>query len=126
VRSCLGKILSFEIKEPLFWNKLLKGFGIYYEDNNEKKEINFNIISANLDQGASAAVRGFRILRKQEFFTKIDQQHYIVWADCGPHFRTQKFIGYLLLELSLSGITGFLRYWDFLKIILNYLIQKSI
>ena len=49
-------------------------------------------------------MRGFRILRGQEFFIKIDKKDYVVWADCGPHFRTQKFIGYLLLELASLGI----------------------
>ena len=49
-------------------------------------------------------MRGFRILRRQEFFIKIDKKDYVVWADCGPHFRTQKFIGYLLLELASLGI----------------------
>jgi hypothetical protein len=51
-------------------------------------------------------VRGFRILSRKEFFTKIDKKEYVIWADCGPHFRTQKFIGYLLLELVSLGIKG--------------------
>ena len=51
-------------------------------------------------------MRGFRILRGQEFFIKIDKKDYVVWADCGPHFRTQKFIGYLLLELASLEIKG--------------------
>ncbi len=59
-----------------------------------------------MDQGGSDAVRGFRILRNQEFFKKIDQKDYIVWADCGPHFWTQKFIGFLLIELASIGIRG--------------------
>ena len=83
-----------------------EGFGIYYAKLDEVGEINFNIISSNLDQGGSAAVRGFRILRNQEFFKKIDKNDYIVWADCGPHFRTQKFIGYLLIELAKLKIRG--------------------
>jgi hypothetical protein len=59
-----------------------------------------------LEQGGNAAVRGFRILRMQVFFKKIDQKDYIVWADCGPHFRCETFIGYLLLELAEDKIRG--------------------
>jgi hypothetical protein len=69
-----------------------------------------------LDQGGSAAVRGFRILRNQEFFKKIHQKVYIVWADCGPHFRTQKFIGFLLIELASIGIRGQLKFKLYLKL----------
>jgi hypothetical protein len=46
------------------------------------------------------------ILRNQEFFKSIDQADYIVWADCGPHFRNKTFLGYLLLELRSSKIKG--------------------
>jgi hypothetical protein len=55
-----------------------------------------------LSQDASAAVRGFRILREQDFFEKIDKEvnDYIVWADCGKHFRNNEFVGYCLIELA--------------------------
>ena len=76
------------------------GFGIYYVQNDKIKVINFNIISSNLDQDANAAVNGFRLLRMQSFFQSIEKNDYIVWADCGKHFRNNEFVGYLLLELA--------------------------
>ena len=53
-----------------------------------------------MSQDASAAVRGFRILRSQEFFKKIDKKNYTIWADCGKHYRNNELVGYLLLELA--------------------------
>jgi hypothetical protein len=47
-----------------------------------------------------ATVRGFRLLREQAFFKEIHQNDYIVWADCGKHFRNNEFVGFLLCELS--------------------------
>jgi hypothetical protein len=54
------------------------------------------------------AVKGFRCLRKQEFFKQLEQgrKNYVVWADCGKHFRNKEFIGYLLLELAEEKIPG--------------------
>lgn len=68
--------------------------------------INFNIISHNLEQGANAAVNGFRILRLQNFFQLIEKDQYVVWADCGKHFRNNEFVGYLLIELAENNKHG--------------------
>ncbi len=75
-------------------------------EENAIKTVNFDIISTDLQQGARSAVRGFRILRKQAFFKNIEKQDYIVWADCGKHFRNKEFVGYLLLELAEENIRG--------------------
>ena len=84
-----------------------KGFGIYYVDSNDViRCINFDLISIDLSQDANAAVRGFRILRTQEFFKEIEKKDYIVWADCGKHFRNCEILGYLLLELAEEDIHG--------------------
>ena len=56
-----------------------------------------------MSQDAAAAVRGFRILRSQSFFKKIDKKNYIIWEDCGKHFRNNELVGYLLLELAEDG-----------------------
>ena len=83
------------------------GFGIYYlDEQNEIESINFDIISSDLSQDSRAAVRGFRILRDQEFFKRIEKDSYIVWADCGKHFRNNEFVGFLLLELAQKNIHG--------------------
>lgn len=101
------------------------GFGVYYvfeeivrtvEEgvNVEKaiktiKTINVDLISSDLNQTAIAVVRGFRILRTLHFFRETEElntKNYVVWADCGKHFRNQIFIGYLFNELSKEGING--------------------
>jgi hypothetical protein len=77
--------------------------------------VNFSIISSDLTQDARAAVRGFRILREQTWFKNIDVQDYIVWADCGKHFRNNEMASYLLLELADQKKHG--------KLYLNYFIK---
>lgn len=79
---------------------------------NEIKLINFDIISSNLSTDASAAVRGFRFLRDQDFFKEIDKLDYIVWMDCGTHFRNGMVIGYLLCDLAKEGIRGNVRFFN--------------
>lgn len=89
----------------IFEFKIL-GFGVYYVSDEKIREINFNIISSNLEQDANAAVNGFRLLRMQQFFQEIEKDEYIVWSDCGKHFRNNEFVGYLLLELAESKKKG--------------------
>lgn len=83
------------------------GFGVYFVDSESKiKLINFDMISSDLSQTAEAAVRGFRFLREQDFFKEIDKSEYIVWVDCGRHFRNKLLVGYLFKELAQEGIHG--------------------
>lgn len=70
------------------------------------KSFNFDIISCDLVQDGRAAVRGFRILREQDFFRAIEKPYYVIWSDCGKHFRNSEFIGYVLGELADEGIHG--------------------
>jgi hypothetical protein len=91
--------LEYQIKYIILKTIYFKCFGIYYVKNNEIKENNFNLISSNLEQESLAAVRGFRLLRNQEIFKKIETNGYNVWTDCGPSFHNQIFLGYLLLKL---------------------------
>ena len=42
----------------------------------------------------------------QQFFQEIEKDEYIVWSDCGKHFRNNEFVGYLLLELAESKKKG--------------------
>ena len=73
------------------------------------------MIASDLEKTSYVAVRGFRLLREQSFFIEIESavfgsgtdKQYIVWSDCGLHFRCQVFFGYLLLELTtLHKING--------------------
>ena len=59
-----------------------------------------------MTEDARAVIRGFRILRMQEFFIDIDLPSYIVWMDCGKHFRNCEVVGYLLNELAEEKIHG--------------------
>jgi hypothetical protein len=54
----------------------------------------------------AAVVRGFRLLRSQQFFKDIDKDKYIVWTDCGKSFRNKEIMGYLMIELSRENIHG--------------------
>ena len=84
------------------------GFGIYYVQDDHVKVVNFDIIAIDVTQDSYAAVSGLRLLREQEFFIEIEravfseeqERNYIVWADCGKHFRNKLFLGYLLKELA--------------------------
>jgi hypothetical protein len=49
-----------------------------------------------------STIRCFRFLRKQPFFEKIDTRSYIIWCDCGTHFRSAEIINYFLVELPLN------------------------
>jgi len=84
------------------------GFGVTHVNSADEIEtINFDVIANKDDkQDAMAAVRGFRILRSQEFFKRIDSKNYKIWADCGKHFRNLTLTGYFFKELSKEGILG--------------------
>ncbi len=58
-------------------------------------------------QDARAAKRGFRILREQNWFREIEENDYVVWCDCGKHFRNNEMAGYLLMELADEKKHGF-------------------
>ena len=70
------------------------------------KSINFDIISSDLTQDAYSVVRGFRILREQEFFRRIHKPDYVVWVDTGKCFRNNEFMGYLMVELARDNVHG--------------------
>ena len=96
-RSCLGINLALHF---LSFINFVKGFGIYYVENDRIEMINFDLITSDLEQDAHAAVRGLRVLREQEFFQQIDKNEYIVWSDTGKHFRNNEVMGYFLRELA--------------------------
>ena len=58
----------------------------------------------DFNQDAFSVVRAFRLLRNQDFFKVIDQKNFIIWSDCGKHFRCAEFISFLMKELSQSQI----------------------
>ena len=88
--------------------------------------INFDFISHDDSQTAESAVRAFRIMRERSWFERIDQKEYIVWTDCGKHFRNKTLVGYLLCELAkVNGIHGMPINFNF-KSNLFQLIFKSI
>ena len=102
----------------------IKGFGIYYVDENTIKSINFNIISSDDSQEARAVIRGFRILRQERFFKEIEKPNYIIWMDCGKHFRNYAVSGYLLKELTNESVNGI--YSSILLMLKSTLIKFSL
>lgn len=83
-----------------------KGFGVYYVNNDKIECVNFDMISNNKQTG-NYVIRGFRFLRNQQFFRKLlDIKQYIVWLDCGKHFRNKMLLGYLFKELATQKING--------------------
>lgn len=93
-------------------NFSIKGFGIYFIENNQTNCINFDIISSDIKEDSYATIRGFKFLREQEFFKAIERTfinkplNYIIWSDCGKHFRNQNVLGYLFNELKEANIQG--------------------
>jgi hypothetical protein len=51
-----------------------EGFGIYHVEDSQIKLINFDIISNDIEQKSKNAIRGFRLLRKQNWFKKIEKK----------------------------------------------------
>lgn len=68
--------------------------------------INFDIISSDKKEDKNAVVRGFMKLREQDFFVDIFKHEWIVWMDCGNHFRNKLVVGYLLGKLATENIKG--------------------
>lgn len=88
------------------------GFIIHYLDQGEIKKIYIDIVSDHLDQNTSSVIRSLDFLQKQEFFKKIDKPNYIIWADCGPHFRSYQLLHYFFVEMVI---------FDFLIFLINIL-----
>ena len=82
------------------------GFGIYHLEHEQIKLINFDIISNDLEQKSKNVIRGFRFLRQQNWYKKIDKSKYSVWCDTGKSFRCAQTIGYLFKELASEKIHG--------------------
>jgi hypothetical protein len=40
-----------------------------------------------------------RLLRQQSFFKEIEKKNWVVWADCGSHFRCKELSYFLFNEL---------------------------
>lgn len=72
--------------------------------------INFDIISNDLKEGANESVRGFTVLREQKFFVDLEKKSkdWIIWMDCGKHFRNDTVMSYLLGSLAEDNINGIL------------------
>ena len=81
--------------------RTLFGLGIHYldKDDDQIKIHNVDIVS-QLSTDADAVVRCIRFLRNQYFFKKIEKPTYIIWVDCGPHFRNGTIMHYFFEELA--------------------------
>jgi hypothetical protein len=78
----------------------LKGFGIFFKDSsNEINCQNFDLISDE-NQSACTVVNSLIILREQEWFKENEKKKYIIWADCGKHFRNKDLVGYCMQKIK--------------------------
>ncbi len=77
----------------------LLGIGIYYSDENDVIQlINVDIVT-KMSNSALSVVKCLRFLRSQSFFKLIDKRNYVIWADCGSHFRNNELAHYFFKEL---------------------------
>ena len=86
-----------------FWEqktRTLLGIGIYYLEpaSDEIKIIHVDIVS-DFTTSAMCAIRCFRLLREQPFFKRFVNTNWIVWSDCGSHFRCSELMHYFFVEL---------------------------
>ena len=58
-----------------------------------------DIVSDHLEQNALSVIQALRFIRSKDFFKKIDQDNYVIWADCGNHFRCYELMYFLFEEL---------------------------
>ena len=75
------------------------GFIVHYLEQDEIKKIYIDIVSDHLDQNTSSVIRSLEFILRQPFFRMIDKQNYIIWADCGPHFRSFQLLHYFFVDL---------------------------
>ncbi len=102
------RISPRQINKEYYIQKLRSclGLGVTHVNSADEIEtINFDVIANKDDkQDGPAAVRGFQILRSQEFFKQIDTKYYKILADCGKHFRNSTITDYLFKELVKESI----------------------
>ena len=77
----------------------LLGFLIHYLEDGIIKKVYVDILADNGAQTASAVIQSLNFIKSQNFFRRIDKDNYIVWADCGNHFRCYELLHYFLIEL---------------------------
>ena len=64
-------------------------------------------------QDSNTTIKCFKLLREQQFFKEIDKKDYIIWTDCGNHFRSSMVIDYFLRELKEENISGKIFFIDY-------------
>ena len=95
-----------EISKDFYNNntRSVLGFGIFHwnELTNQIDCLNVDILSHDFETDGLYVIRGFRLLREKDFFKKIDTDNYVIWADCGTHFRCKALAHYFFLRVSQS------------------------
>ena len=98
-------------------SRTLLGIGIFYLDESENK---IKIISVDfvteLSSNAICVIACFNLMRKQNFFKKIEKKNYEIWCDCGPHFRNSQIVNYFLREFSICT--------EPINVNLNFFVEK--
>ncbi len=96
--------------------RTLIGFGVYFFNIGENRidNIRYDLISDNsktFSTDSISVIRAFRYLRTREFFKKIDTFNYVIWCDCGTHFRNSQILSYFFSELRSQNIKVSLNYF---------------
>ena len=64
------------------------GFGVYYKDEANKLQcLNMDVVFNHNRNQCIQALSAFRLIRKQNVFKKVEKTKYLIWTDCGKHFR---------------------------------------
>ncbi len=62
--------------------------------------LNIDVISDYEGQTANDLIRCFNHVMEMDEFKDVDQDHWIVWTDCGKSFRCAEFIYFLFNDLA--------------------------
>jgi hypothetical protein len=84
-------------------SRSLIGFGIYVVEAGKIKCLNMDVVLNCSSETSFVAITAFKHIRNQDIFKNADKDKYIIWTDCGPHFRSSEFADYLFNELKLAG-----------------------
>ena len=89
------------------------GFGIHYvnKKTNEINRYDFDLISDYEGSTAQDVIKNFKYIISLKNFQEIDENDYIVWADCGTQLRCAEFNFFLFDELARYGKSVSMNWW---------------
>jgi hypothetical protein len=66
------------------------------------KMVFVDVVSDYTEQDSRSAIQAFKELLEKDFFIEIARniKKYVIWCDCGSHFRNNYMIHFLFTELA--------------------------